>query len=79
MPFVRPSAAWKYVIKPKLHRLKEKTTKGIHKTQHNVSSGNVVPVPTETTHRKSKMPKIIPRSKSKHKVKEPKIVPVPRS
>lgn len=77
-----PKAVWKFVLKPKLHHMKEKATKGVKKTQHNLESATATaraaPAPDTTTPKKSRIPHI-PRSKKSHtNVKKPKAVPVTR-
>lgn len=63
MPFESPSGAWKYVLKPKLHHMKEKTKKSVHKTVRTIKT-------------KTSNPKIVPLPRSRHK--QHKVVPVPK-
>jgi len=75
MPFVSPSVAWTFVIRPKLHHFKEETMKLFKRKPHSSLNAKFPQAP-DTHHAKPKVPKS-KASHSHHSLKDLKVVPVP--
>jgi hypothetical protein len=75
MPLVSPSVAWTFVIKPKLHHLKEQTM-NLFKREPRSNVNAKFPQAQGTHHAEPKIPKS-KASHSHHSLKDLKIVPVP--
>jgi hypothetical protein len=72
MPLASPSVAWTFVIKPKLHHLKEQMMSLCKRKPHSSHNAKFAQAP-DTHHAKPK----IPKSKTSRSLKDMKFVPVP--
>jgi hypothetical protein len=75
MPLASPSAAWTFVIKPKLHHLKEQMMSLFKRKPHSSHNAKFAQAP-DTHHAKPKIPKS-KASRSHQSLKDMKFVPVP--
>ena len=75
MPLASPSVAWTFVIKPKLHHLKEQVMSLSKRSPQSSHNAKFVQAP-DTHHTQPKIPKS-KASRSHHSLKDMEFIPVP--
>jgi hypothetical protein len=75
MPLASPSVAWTFVIKPKLHHLKEQVMSLFKRSPQSSHNAKFVQAP-DTHHTQPKIPKS-KASLSHHSLKDMEFIPVP--